>query len=141
MGLAVLVAVDSSVAGDGAKAVAVLCRCCAGRFLLGRLPVHPGDVADTCGCDESVVDAGPGQSRVLDSSMAHGSTPSVALTAPQGFRARFAGRLVIVTGATVSTLLLVYTAGGQWTRMWLCRSSMKRLRPSASPYCPGVDSV
>ena len=65
------VPVDSSVAGDGTKAVAVLCRYCAGRILLGRVPGHPCDVAGTCGCDSSVVDAGRGQSRVLGSSLAH----------------------------------------------------------------------
>jgi hypothetical protein len=71
MGLAVLVLVDSSVAGDGTEAAAVLCRCCAGRFLLGRVPVYPCDVACTCGCDSSAVDAGPGQSRALGSPLAH----------------------------------------------------------------------
>ena len=40
------------------------------------------------------------------------STPSVALTAQHGVRARFTGRLVIVTGATMSTSLLIYTAVG-----------------------------
>jgi hypothetical protein len=40
------------------------------------------------------------------------STPSVALTAQHGVRARSTGRLVIVTGATMSTSLLIYTAVG-----------------------------
>ena len=51
VGFAVLVLVDSSVACDATKPAAVLRRCCAGRILLGRVPVHPGDVAGTCGCD------------------------------------------------------------------------------------------
>jgi hypothetical protein len=38
------------------------------------------------------------------------STPAVALTAPQVVRARFTGCLVMVTGDTVSTSLLLYTA-------------------------------
>ena len=63
--------VDSSVAGDVTKVVPLPCRCCAGRILLGRVPGHPCDVAGTCGCDSSVVDAGRGQSRVLGSSLAH----------------------------------------------------------------------
>ena len=40
-------------------------------MLLRQVPVHPGEVAGTCGCDYSVVDAGPGQSRVLGSSLVH----------------------------------------------------------------------
>ena len=71
VGLAVLVPVESSVAGDAPKAVAMQRRCCAGRFLLGRVPVYPCGVAGTCGCDSSVVDAGPGQSRALGSPLAH----------------------------------------------------------------------
>ena len=69
------------------------------------------------------------------------STPSVALTAQHGVRTRFTGRLVIVTGATVSTSLLIYTAAGDGAWMRLCRSSMQLLRAVASPLCPGVSSV
>jgi hypothetical protein len=68
------------------------------------------------------------------------STPSVALTASQGVRTHFTGRLVIVTGATVSTSLLIYTAAGDWVWMRRCRSSMKLLRAAASPHCPVVCS-
>ena len=71
VGFAVPVPVDSSVSGDGTKTVAVQCHCCAGRILLGRVPVDPCDVARTCGCDTSVVDAGPGQSAVLGTLLAH----------------------------------------------------------------------
>jgi hypothetical protein len=69
------------------------------------------------------------------------STLSVARTAPQRVHARFTGRLVIVTRATVSTSLLIYTAAGDWAWMRLCRSSMQLLRAAASPHCPGVSSV
>ena len=71
MGLVVLVLVDSSVAGDATKAVDVLCRCCSGRILLRRVPAHPCDVAGTCGCDSSAVDAGHGQACALGSPLAH----------------------------------------------------------------------
>ena len=72
MGLAVLVPVDSSVAGDWTKVVAVLCRCCAGRILLGGVPGHPCErLAGTYGCGKLVVDAGPGHSRALGSSLIH----------------------------------------------------------------------
>ena len=66
------------------------------------------------------------------------STPSVALTAQQGVHARFTGRLVIVTRATVSTSVLIYTAAGDWAWMRRCRSSTKLLRAAASPHYPVV---
>ena len=71
VGLAVLVPVDSSVSGDVTKAVAALCRCCAGPILSRRVPAHPCDVAGTCGCDSSALDAGHGQARALGSPLAH----------------------------------------------------------------------
>ena len=69
------------------------------------------------------------------------TTRSVALTAPQGVRTRFTGRLVIVTGATVSTTLLLHTAVGDWAWMRLGRSNMQLLRTAASFHCPVVSSV
>ena len=69
------------------------------------------------------------------------STPSVALTASRGVRTRFTGRLVIVTGATVSTTLLRNIAVGDWALVRRCRSSMLLLRMAATPHCPVVSSV
>ena len=69
------------------------------------------------------------------------STPSVALTAQDGVRTRCTGRSVIVTGATVSTSLLLFTALGDWAWMRSCRSSMQLLRTAASPQCPVVGAV
>ena len=63
------------------------------------------------------------------------STPSVALTAQHGVRTRLTGRLVIVTEATVSRSLLLFTALGDWAWMRSCRSSMQLLR-SAAPFHP-----
>ena len=136
MGLAVLVPVDSSVAGDWTKVVAVLCRCCAGRILLGGVPGHP------CERRWYMVHVDVASWSWMRALVSLGwSTPSDALTAQQGVRTRFIGRSVIVTGATVSTSLLLYTAVGDWAWMRRCRSSMKLRRPAASPHCPGVDSV
>ena len=68
------------------------------------------------------------------------STPSVDPTAPKGVRTRSTRRWVIVTGATVSTSLLVYTAAGDWAWMQRCLSSMKLLRLSAARYDDSVCS-
>ena len=69
------------------------------------------------------------------------STPSVALTAQHGVRTRLTGRLVIVTEATVSRSLLLFTALGDWAWMRSCRSSIQLLRTAASSHCPVVGSV
>ena len=68
------------------------------------------------------------------------STPSVALTAQHGIRTRFTGRLVIATGATASTSLLLFTAVGDCVWMRSCWSSMQLLR-SAAPFHPTTVTV
>ena len=68
------------------------------------------------------------------------TTRSVALTAPQGVRTCFTGRLVIVTGATVSTTLLRYIAVGDWALVRRYRSSMQLLR-STAPFHPTTVTV
>ena len=74
----------------------------------GREAVHPCRVAGACGRDSLTSRK---WMRTLDCPLCWvhrspmWSTPSVARTAPQRVRTRFTGRLVIVTGAAVSTSL------------------------------------
>ena len=110
-------------------------------MLLRQMPVHPCDVAGTCGCDTSVVDADSGQSPALGSPLAHAVSAVCRSDSSTRVRTRFTGCLVMVTGATVSTSLLLYTAVGDWPWKRRCRSSMQLLRTAASLHCPGVSSV
>ena len=110
-------------------------------MLFRQMPVHPCDVAGTCGCDSSVVDTGPGQSRVLGWALAH-VVDAVCRSDS------FTGSLHTLhwsggddDGGNRVDVAVVLHCCCLWAWMRMCRSSMQLLRGAASPHCPGVSSV